>query len=78
MDFFLLCLACPENELTLMAFRNLKNIAMMVEPDIVIKKIIPVLKKNSKSENLEIRMAIASSVPYIAPAIGKSNTSAHL
>lgn len=61
-----------------MAFKNLKNIAMMVEPDIVIKKIIPVLNENSKSDNLAIRKAIASSVPYVAPAIGKSNTSAHL
>lgn len=61
-----------------MAFKNLKNIAMMVEPDIVIKKIIPVLKNNSKSDNLDVRKAIASSVPYVAPAIGKSNTSSHL
>ena len=51
---------------------------MMLEPDIVIKKIIPVLNENSKSENLSIRKAIASSVPYVAPAIGKSNTSTHL
>ena len=61
-----------------MSFRNLRNIAMMVEPEIVIKKIIPVLNENYKSENLAVRKAIASSVPYVAPAIGKSNTSAHL
>lgn len=69
---------CSEEELVIMAFKNLKNIAMMVEPDIVIKKIIPVLKNNSKSDNLDVRKAIASSVPYVAPAIGKSNTSSHL
>ena len=61
-----------------MSFRNLRNIAMMVEPEIVIKKIIPVLNENYKSENLAVRKAIASSVPYVAPAIGKSNTSTHL
>lgn len=51
---------------------------MMLEPDIVIKKIIPVLKENSQSKNLAIKIAIAGSVPYIAPAIGKSNTTTHL
>ena len=73
-EYYLQCLKSQEQELIVMAFKNLKNIAMLLEPEIVIKKILPVLNENISSENLAVRKVIASSVPYIAPAIGKSNT----
>lgn len=47
---------------------------MFLEPESVIKKIVPVLRDSLTEGNERVRKAIASSLPYLAPTLGKAHT----
>lgn len=78
MDYYLNCMKSDEQEVVILTFKVLKNISSHLEPEFIIQKILPFMEDLLKHEDKEIRMAVASSMPYLAPAIGKNNANKKL
>ncbi len=74
LNFYTSYLNDKEPEVSLCAFKVIKKIARLIEPDYILQKIIPIYKTKLRNSELDVKKVIASSLLYLAPTLGKSQT----
>lgn len=67
--YFTKCLNDPELEVSILALQTLKSVLGLLEVEDIIDKILPELGKLVTAENADVKMAVATSLPSLAPAL---------
>lgn len=75
--YFLGYLQDPEIEVSIKAYKVLKNIHYLLDPDFIIDNILKNLSL-ALEQDIEIKKAAASTLPYLSTTLGKNNTNKHL
>lgn len=77
LKYFLSYLQDPEIEVTIEAYKILKKIHYLLDPDFIIDKILRNVL-SALEQDLEIKKAAASTLPYLSKTLGRINTNKHL
>lgn len=67
-----------EPEISMKSLEKLQEAVVHIDADDVTSKVIPVLKEIVVKASIETRIAISSSVLYLAPIIGKNQSTDHI
>ena len=77
-DFYVALLLDGELEVATKAIESLKTSFRSLTSDDILEKVMPAFKAIALSDNADIKAAVAGSVLYLAPAIGKTHSNEHI
>ena len=77
-DMFVSLLLDDELEVTVKAVASLRKSAKSLREDEVVEKVLPAFKTIATSKDVERKAAVAGSVLYLAPVVGKSQSNEHI
>lgn len=78
LDFYVNCMESKEEEVVIISFKILKSLSQHLEPEFILSRVLPIVEKTLKSENEQIKIHVASALPYLAPSIGKNSANKSL
>jgi serine/threonine-protein phosphatase 2A regulatory subunit A len=78
LKYFLSYLQDEEPEVSIAAFKILKKIHNLIEPEFIIENLLKIMKWAKEQKNLQIKKMAASSLPYLSLTLGKNNTNKYL
>lgn len=68
---FAKCLSDAEMEVSVLAIQTLRTALPLFDTDDVVEKVMPELTKLASSDNPEVKMALAATIPALAPVLAK-------